>query len=232
MDPNCVVVYKKRHGEKVVAVVVLQTGETSSSGLRNSQVYTFVCQVHTRPDSVLKGLRQKGGANVVEALTPVQWSESAVCQLPTLPDRQGTNQDKATYQLYVDGWVANSAGVSFEAIALAAISHANALDGLGTSVLTSWPSELVGETLVAGVFGAWAFTQVRLDKQGRIDRSLAHRRPLVRALEIFLPLVGSPYNNAEIYGYALGFGMPKAHKDVRTYRETVKRIDEERRGQK
>ena len=49
---------------------------------------------------------------------------------------------------------------------------------------------------------------------------------------MFLPLVGNPYNNAEIYGYALGFGMPKAHKDVRTYRETVKRIDEERRGQK
>ena len=230
MDPNCVVVYKKRHGQKVVTVVVLQTGEPSSSGERNSQIYTFVCQVHETQDSVLRALAKRGGAHVIEALTPVQWSESAVCHLPALPARQGANQDKATYQLYVDGWVANSAGVDFETIALAAISHAVALDGLGASVMTSWPSELVGETLVAGVFGAFAFTQVRLDKQGGIDRRLAHRRPLVRVLELFLPLVGNPYNNAEIYGYALGFGMPKAHKDVRTYRETLKKLQGESFG--
>lgn len=232
MDPNCVVVYKKCHGQKVVTVVVLQTGEPSSAGERNSQIYTFVCQVHETQDSVLRALANRGGANVIEALTPVHWSESAVCQLPALPARQGANQDKATYQLYVDGWVANSAGINFETIAQAAVSHAVALDGLGASVIKSWPSELVGETLVAGVFGAFAFTQVRLDRQGGIDRRLAHRRPLVRVLDLFLPLVGNPYNKAEIYGYALGFGMPKAHKDVRTYRQTLKRIDEERFGQK
>jgi hypothetical protein len=221
MEQKCVVVYKKLHGKKVVTVAVLQSGPVSHSGTRDSQVYTFVCAVSYSSDRVLDELAQVGGRLVMEALTPLQLSESAICQLQMFP----AEQDKASYQLYVDGWV-SSVNVNFETIALAALNQASTLDGLSASAMGTWPSELVGETLVAGCFGAWAFAQFN----GYIPRPLALRRPLVRVIEMLMPMVGGLNNNVKIYGDALGFSSPKAHKDVRTYREALRRMEQESRG--
>lgn len=215
------VVYKRLHGNKVVSVAVLQSGPILASGERESQVYTFVCRVNYSDDAILEELSRVGGARLVESLTPLQLSESAICHLPIFP----TEQDKAYFQLYVDGW-ADSVEADFEAIALAALSQSSAVENLNPSAMGSWPSELVGETLVAGCFGAWAFAQFH----GHIPRPLALRRPLVRAIEMLMPLLGGLNNNVKIYGDALGFSSPKANKDVRTYRETVKRMGWENRG--
>jgi hypothetical protein len=221
MEQRCVVVYKKLHGKKVVTVAVLQSGPVSDAGFRDSQVFTFVCSVNYANDALLDELVKAGGRTVVEALTPLQLSETAICQLPAFP----AEQDKANYQLYVDGWV-NSVNVDVEAIALAAVTQASTLEGLGVKAMGSWPSELVGETLVAGCFGAWAFAKFN----GHIPRPLALRRPLVRVIELLMPLVGGLNNNVKIYGDALGFSGPKAHKDVRTYRETLRRMEQESLG--
>ena len=221
MEQKCVVVYKKLHDKRVVTVAVLQSGPVSDSGTRDSRVFSFVCAVKYSDDRVLNELSRFGGANVVEALIPLQLSESAICQLPVFP----AEQDKASYQLYVDGW-ANSVSVDFGAHALAAVTQASTLEDLGASAMGSWPSELVGETLVAGCFGAWALERFN----GHVPRPLAIRRPLVRAIEMLMPLVGGLNNNVKIYGDALGFSSPKASKDVRTYRETLKLMEQESRG--
>ena len=221
MGQKCVVVYKRLHGKRVVTVAVLQSGPISDSGTRDSRVFSFVCAVKYSDDQVLNELSRFGGAHVVEALIPLQLSESAICQLPLFPAQQA----KGNYQLYVDGWV-DSVSVDFEAIALAAVAQASTLEGLGASAMGSWPSELVGETLVAGCFGAWAFARFN----GHIPRPLVLRRPLVRAIEMLMPLVGGLNNNVKIYGDALSFSSPKASKDVRTYREALKRMEQESRG--
>ncbi len=217
MEQKCVVVYKKLHGKKVVTVAVLQSGPVSDEGFRESQIFTFVCSVNYSDDALLDELVKAGGRRVVESLTPLQLSETAICQLPMFPAKQ----DKANFQLYADGWV-NSVSVDFEAIALAAVTQASTLDGLGVTAMGSWPSELVGETLVAGCFGAWAFARFN----GHIPRPLALRRPLVRVIELLMPLAGGLKNNVKIYGEGLGFSGPKAHKDVRTYRETLRRMEQ------
>lgn len=221
MEQKCVVVYKKLHGEKVVTVAVLQSGPISDKGTRDSRVFTFVCEVNYSDDHLLKELSRFGGTHVPQALTPLQLSESAICQLPVFPAQQG----KENYELYVDGWV-NSVGVDFEATALAAVTQASTYQGLGAAGMGSWPSELVGETLVAGCFGAWALARFN----GHIPRPLALRRPLVRTIEMLMPLVGGLNNNVKIYGDALNFSSPKASKDVRTYRETLRRMEQESRG--
>lgn len=222
MEQKCVVVYKKLHGRRVVTVAVLQSGPISDSGTRDSRVFSFVCAVKYSDDQVLKELSRFGGAHVIEALIPLQLSESAICQLPRFP----AEQDRGNYQLYVDGWV-DSVSVDFEAIAIAAVTQAATLEGLASSAMGSWPSELVGETLVSGCFGAWAFARLN----GNIPRSLAFRRPLVRAIEMLMPLVGGLNNNVKIYGDALSFSGPKASKDVRTYREALRRMEQEHIGQ-
>ena len=221
MEQKCVVVYKKLHGKRVVTVAVLQSGPISNSGTRDSRVFSFVCAVKYSDDQVLNELSRFGGAHVVEALIPLQLSESAICQLSVFP----AQQDKGNYQLYVDGWV-DSVSVDFEAIAIGALTQASTLEGLDASAMGSWPSELVGETLVAGCFGAWAFARFN----GHIPRPLVLRRPLVRAIEMLMPLVGGLNNNVKIYGDALSFSSPKASKDVRTYREALKRMEQESRG--
>ena len=222
MEQKCVVVYKKLHGKTVVTVAVLQSGPILGTGTRDSRVFTFVCAVNYSDDQLLKEFSRFGGAHLVEALMPLQLSESAICQLPVFP----AQQEKGNYQLYVDGWV-NSVGVDFEAIAIAAVTQAATLEGLGASAMGSWPSELVGETLVSGCFGAWAFARFN----GHIPRPLALRRPLVRAIEMLMPLVGGLNNNVKIYGDALSFSGPKASKDVRTYREALRRMEQETIGQ-
>lgn len=221
MEQKCVVVYKKLHGDKVVSVAVLQSGPVAPSGERDSQVYTFVCAVKYSDDEVLGKLASEGGRRMVDALVPLQLSESAICRLPVLP----TLQAKEQFEPYVDEWV-NSVQVGFEKIAVAALTQASSLEALSPSAMGTWPSELVGETLVAGCFGAWAFAQFN----GFIPRPLAFRRPLVRVIEMLMPLVGGLKNNVKIYGDALGFSMPKASKDVRTYREALRRNSEERCG--
>lgn len=221
MEQKCEVVYKNLHGNKVVAVAVLQSGPILTSGEREARVYTFVCRVNLSRDAILDELSKVGGARLVESLTPLQLSESAICRLPTFPPKQG----RENYQVYVDGWT-DSVEVDFEAMALAALTQSSAVESLNPSAMGSWPSELVGETLVAGCFGAWAFAQFH----GHIPRPLALRRPLVRAMEMLMPLLGGLNNNVKIYGDALGFSSPKANKDVRTYRETVKRMGWENRG--
>lgn len=226
MEDKCVVVYSRRHEDKVVCVAVLQSGDVSDSEARDSQVFAFVCSVNYEEDPLLSDLVRAGGTRVVESLTPLQLTVSAVCQLPVLPEVQGKNMDKELFQLYVDGWVGRCE-VDFKAIAVSVISQARTLESLGTTEIRNWPSELIGETLVAGCFGAWALAHFNISSVLHMPRSVAFRRPIVRVFEKLMPLVGGLYNSVKIYGDALGFGGPKAHKDVRTYRETVRRMEAE-----
>ncbi len=220
-DEICVVVYKKVHGEKVVAIAVSQT----SGGA--TRIHTLVCRVHCEFDAIQAELnRNKRGRQIIESVVPEAYFVSATCTMPPLPPSDSSQANIDERELWINSWVQQS-GLRVVEIATTAIAQANALPPLGVKPILPMSETLIAETLIAGTFGAWGAPFIAVGN--KLTRNLEERRPLVRALERLLPLVGLQ-NNIRIYAEAFGYGTEKAHKDVRTYRETVKRWGWERIG--
>jgi hypothetical protein len=220
-DERCAVVYKRVHGEKVVAIAVSQRDSAET------RVHTLVCRIQCEFDAIQTELnRNKRGQQIIESIVPESYSSSATTTLPALPVSSAEASNGDSFQLAIDAWVQKS-GLRVGEIAAAAISQANAFPEFGQLPVLQMSELLVTETLIAGAFGAWGSPFITFDN--KLTRSLEERRPLVRALERLLPLVGLQ-NNIKVYSDAFGYGVEKAHKDVRTYREALRRLEQDNLG--
>lgn len=234
MDPErCEVVYKKVHGDRVVVVAVAQ-GEASAEEV-SSRIHVLVCRIVEDPDDYqlhLNSRRQPRNGPVLSSLVPEAHIASAICKLPSLPISDGPKGDKAKHEMYLELW-ADDVALRTSELAASALSQCAALPEFSEDSALPLTDVLVTETLIAGAISAWGtpLLQYMTANGMAITRSLEERRPMVASVLRTLPRFGLQ-NNLRIYAAAFGFGIEKAHKDVRTYRETLKRIDEERRGQK
>jgi hypothetical protein len=216
-EERCAVVYKKVHGEKVVAIAVSQRGSSET------RIHTLVCRIQYEFDAIQTELnRNKRGQPIIEWIVPQSYSSTATMTLPPLPVPNAAAPNGDLFQLSIDAWVQKS-GLRASEIAVAAVSQANVFPEFAQMPVLQMSELLVAETLIAGAFGAWGSPFITF--ANKLTRSLEERRPLVRALERLLPLVGLQ-NNIKVYADAFGYGVEKAHKDVRTYREAVRRLEQ------
>lgn len=230
---RCEVIYKKVHGDKVVVVAVSQAG--ASSGTTSSQIHLLVCKIVEDPDDYQRELNVRGqprNGDILSSLVPETYTASAFCQLPPLPISDGPRGDKGKHEMYLERW-AQEIGMKTSEMAKSALWQSAAMPEIAVDTLLPHTDVLVIETLIAGAISAWGTPMVQyMTAVGpAITRSLDERRPMVASVLRTLSRFGLQ-NNLKIYAAAFGFGIEKAHKDVRTYRQTLRRIDEERRGQK
>lgn len=230
---RCEVIYKKVHGDRVVVVAVSQT--VRSSDTTPSRIHLLVCKIIDDPDDYQWELNRRGrpmNGYILCSLVPETYTASAFCQLPTLPMSDGPRGDKAKHEMSLELW-SQDIGLKTSDLATSALSQSAAMPEIAEDTLLPHTDVLVTETLIAGAISAWGapMLQYMTAKGPAITRSLDERRPMVASALRTLGRFGLQ-NNLRIYAAAFGFGIEKAHKDVRTYRETLRRIDEERRGQK
>ena len=230
---RCEVVYKRVHGDKVVVVAVSQVDE--SDAVRSSRIHVLVCRIVEDFDEVQLELNKRGrrwNREILSSLVPETYVTSAVLKLSPLPVSDGPRGDKGKYGLMLVAW-ADEVGIDTSDLATSVLSQSAAMPKFGNDATLSLPEVLVTEALVSGAIGAWGWPLVTyMTANGLMPtRSLEERRPIVPSVLRTLPRFGLQ-NNIRVYANAFGYGIEKAHKDVRTYREARRRIEEERRGQK
>lgn len=228
---RCEVIYKKVHGDRVVVVAVSQAGRISDT--TPSQIHLLVCKIVDDPDDYQWELNRRGrpmNGEILSSLVPETYTASAFCELPTLPMSDGPRGDKAKHEMSLELWAQNT-GLKTSELATSALSQSAAMPEITKDTLLPHTDVLVTETLIAGAISAWGTPMLQyMTANGlAITRSLDERRPMVASVLRTLPRFGLQ-NNLRIYAAAFGFGIEKAHKDVRTFRETLRRIDEEWRG--
>jgi hypothetical protein len=152
------------------------------------------------------------GPGVFGSLVPVYFSETASFLAPRL--QQG-------FEHWISEW-AIGAGINVDAIVSAAIASAGASPYGDKAAEIEITSVLVREVVSSGILAAFGYATYN----GRLPKAPAFRWPLVHIMESFFKLV-QVENNIKVYKDAFGFGRPKAHKDVRTYREAIREMEQD-----
>jgi len=211
MKDKVVLIHSESRANWLISVAVSQSELND-----RTRLHILVCVFNQDLlDELQDELNRGSGPGVIGSLVPVYFSETASFLAPRV--QQG-------FEHWISEWAINAA-INIDAIVSAAIAIADAAphgDKAAEIEITSIP---VREVLSSGILAALGCATYN----GRLPKAPALRWPLVHIMESFFKLV-QVENNIKVYKDAFGFGRPKAHKDVRTYREAIRRMEQGRHG--
>ena len=202
-----VLVHSEVRGTNVVAIVASQRDASET------RVHVLTCALEQALiDDAQVELAKWSPVGQIPALRPAHHFESSSFAAPTLPQSQ-------MHTSHVRAWAIES-GIQIEELVRMGISLVEALPKPALSARLEISSVPLKESLSSGVLAAFGYSVFG----GVLPSSPKARWSFVGVMEHLLAQLGVE-NNIKVYSMAFNFSRPKAHKDVRTYRQAIGEIE-------